>query len=307
MPKNEQKTVQRKNFVELVGKLADLKIRFGTKANPRAEKLSVTGSVQIGDDPSFKVAFRTLYPIAKNRKDGAPRKDYAAFAPLETSLRSIAQVGQQDASYVRVKGRIATNIWCNQQGDLIEAPVIEPSSIVLARETDPSYARITMEAMIRRIRPEGSKDEGETGRLKVEVATINGLGTAVPLQFIVPEDMKETFEDAYEEKQTATFNIEYALRIIEPTSNAGGIGVMWTNGQTRLERVLVAANRPVDEDNKRAISIDEMKAALEKYKQHIADVQAYAESRQAKPASATAATGTVDPSNNYANDDELPF
>lgn len=297
MPERK-KTLQTTNSVTLTGKLADLDIRHGTKANPRAEQINISGHIQIGDDPNFKVPFRNNFPIKKYRKDGGENKTYAALTMLPGQVKTIADVGLNEATTVQLRGRIFANDFVTN-GELVESVGLEPSSIQQAPPTELNdYSRITFKGAVRTIKDEVNKQGEETGRLKMEVVGLDFMGTAVPFTFIVPEALAEAVKDTFEPRMTSTFYLQYGMHMVEttPTEN-GGIGVRFTEGYSRLERILLGADTPCSEDESGAISSKVLKEAMAKRQENLDAKLAWAEQRS-KPAAST---------DGFQDTDDLPF
>ena len=307
MPAKTNKT-QTKNKVTLTGKLCELKVTRGTKANPNEEVIRLDGSIMLNNDPNFKIGFRNAFPVRKFKKDGDLRKDYPKYLVFATNAKPVSEVGTEHASVVTLSGRVASNDFYNENGDLVEATMINPISIDIVADSAEDKDETIFQGMVRKQTKE-MRDGEETGRIRAEVIGIDGMGTAIPFKFIVPEQYAEAFEDRYVPHTSATFSLKHELTAVEHKKSTGGIGEQWTEGKPRINWLLCGATDPFEDDDERGISKATVKMALEKRNENLERQKAYRESQQ-QQGRTTITTGTTSVSlaNNWENDpDELPF
>lgn len=307
MPANQ---IQTKNLVTLTGKLCELEVTRGTKANPTEEAIRLSGSIMLNDDPNFKVSFRHLnhHLVRKLKKNGEPRKDYPKYLKFIEQAKPMSEAGA-DASMVTLTGHIVSNDFYNKNGELVEATAIEPSSIVVVANSAEQKDELIFQGMVRKQSRETRNSE-ETGRIRAEVLGIDFMGVAIPFEFIVPEKYANAFEDRYEPHTCARFSLKHELRIDVTQQPTGGIGEQWTEGKPRVEWVLCGATDPIDEDDDRAIPATVIKEGLAKRAENLERLKERQNANtDSQPTfhSATTNAGSRD-INVYGDDpDELPF
>jgi len=306
------KVRQMANQVILTGKVTEFEMKTGTVANgdsKGAPYVSIKGTIQFGDHKAMTRSFER-YVQEYRVKDGKKNENKAYFPTLEwaKSVKSVAKTNWEEATEVSLTCSFSTNDYVNKENKLIEAL---RCTIAFINDVDGDYKAIAdIEGYIQSIVAETKgEDQIETGRLRVTILTNDFFGNIIPIKnIIVPEELKEAFEDGYEVGQTAKVFVDFTLhKGEEKPKKSGGIGVQrTTDGKSYVEMILTGADPAVDEDEEGAFSKDavriglaERKAELDKLKE--AGYQGG--KNEGKPAGSNF---TVSKPESVA-DDEIPF
>ena len=147
--------------------------------------------------------------------------------------------------------------------------------------------------------------------MRVTIITNDFFGNVIPVKnIIVPEDLREPFEEGYEVGQTAKVFITFMLhKGEEKPKKTGGIGVQrTTDGKSYVEMILTGADPAVDEDEESAFSKEavrigmaERKADLDKLKE-----EGYKGSNGGGKSISSASSGSSKPKTTV-NDEDIPF
>lgn len=185
-----------------VGLLTDKKMEI--KTDPKTGEKHIEGTVTVKTSDKNFITF-TVYSKEK-KNDKTDNKTYAGLITVMNEFRSVAEVGDENADYIRVNGQL--NPYRGQNGNEIigyRGSFFNRIRNVENLETDASFE---VEMFIQSIVPEMGKDTdgemSETGRLKITgwVPTYNGIE---PVDLIVPEDLADACENTYEPGQTVEF------------------------------------------------------------------------------------------------------
>lgn len=185
-----------------VGLLTDKKLEI--KTDPKTGEKHIEGTVTVKTSNKNFITF-TVYSKEK-KNDKTDNKTYAGLITVMNEFRSVAEVGDENADYIRVNGQL--NPYRGQNGNEIigyRGSFFNRIRNVENLETDASFE---VEMFIQSIVPEMGKDAdgemSETGRLKITgwVPTYNGIE---PVDLIVPEDLADACENTYEPGQTVEF------------------------------------------------------------------------------------------------------
>lgn len=301
------KVRQMTNKVVLTGKVVEFKKKEGVIANGEskgAPYLSIKGKIQFGEHKAMERSFERFiqeYSIREGKKK--ENKAYARTLEWANSVKSVASSNWEEATEVSLQCSFATSDYVNAEGKLIEAL---KNNVSFINDVNDEYgATADIEGYINQITPETKgEDQDETGRLRVTVLTNDFFGNIVPVKnIIVPEDLREDFENGYEVGQTAKLFITFKLHKGEETpKKTGGIGEQrTTEGKSYVEMILTGADPAIDEDEEDAyskeavrIGLAERKAALEKIKE-----EGYQGNKEKSISSATSKPAPVN--------DDLPF
>jgi len=185
-----------------VGLLTDKKMEI--KTDPKTGEKHIEGTVTVKTSDKNFITF-TVYSKEK-KNDKTDNKTYAGLITVMNEFRSVAEVGDENADYIRVNGQL--NPYRGQNGNEIvgyRGSFFNRIRNIENLETDASFE---VEMFIQSIVPEMGKDAdgemSETGRLKITgwVPTYNGIE---PVDLIVPEDLADACENTYEPGQTVEF------------------------------------------------------------------------------------------------------
>lgn len=273
------KVRQMTNKVVLAGKVTEFEMNSGEIKNGEskgAPYIRIRGKIQFGEHKAMERSFERF--VQEYRIVDGKKKENKAYAPTKDwaeKVQSVAKVGWEDATAVDLTCAFATNDYVNSEEKLIEALNCNISFI---NPFDEFKGEADIEGYISAITPEVKGEEKEeTGRLRITILTNDFFGYIIPVKnIIVPEELREAFEDGYEVGQTAKVFVTYTLhKGEEKPKKSGGIGVQRvTDGKSYVEMILTGADPAIDEDEKNAfskeavrISLAERKAKLEEIKE----------------------------------------
>ena len=174
------------------------------KTDPKTGEKHIEGTVTVKTSDKNFITF-TVYSKEK-KNDKTDNKTYAGLVTVMNEFQSVAEVGDENADYIRVNGQL--NPYRGQNGNEIvgyRGSFFNRIRNIENLETDASFE---VEMFIQSIVPEMGKDAdgemSETGRLKITgwVPTYNGIE---PVDLIVPEDLADACENTYEPGQTVEF------------------------------------------------------------------------------------------------------
>lgn len=302
------KVRQMTNKVVLTGKVTEFKKTTGTIANGEskgAPYISFKGKIQFGEHKAMERSFEKFvqeYSVKEGKKK--ENKAYTRALEWANSVKSVASSNWDEATEVSLQCSFATNDYISAEEKLIES--LKCSVAFINDVTDDYGATADVEGYISQIAPETrGEDQDETGRLRVTVLTNDFFGNIIPVKnIIVPAELREDFENAYEVGQTAKLFITFELhKGEEKPKKSGGIGVQrTTEGKSYTEMILTGADPAIDADEKDAyskkavrIGLAERKANLDKLKE-----QGYQGSKGKSISSATSKPALVD-------ENDIPF
>lgn len=308
------KVRQMTNKVVLTGKVTEFEMKTGTIANGEskgAPYVSVKGKIQFGDHKAMERSFERFVQEYR-MKDGKKNESKAYKPTLEwaNTVKSVAALkgNWDEATEVDLTCSFKPNDYVNSEEKLIEALNCD---IAFINDVKSEYgATADIEGYIQSIVPETrGEEQNETGRLRVTILTNDFFGNIIPVKnIIVPEDLKEVFEDNYEVGQTAKVFITFKLhKGEEKPKKSGGIGVQrTTDGKSYVEMILTGADPAIDEDEKDAYSKEAVRIGLAERKAKLADIKekGYQGNKGTKSIS-SASTNNSKPT--PVADDELPF
>jgi len=184
-----------------VGLLTDKKMEI--KTDPKTGEKHIEGTVTVKTSDKNFITF-TVYSKEK-KNDKTDNKTYAGLLTVMNEFQSVAEVGDENADYIRVNGQL--NPYRKNGSEFIgyRGSFFNRIRNIENLETDASFE---VEMFIQSIVPEMGKDAdgemSETGRLKITgwVPTYNGIE---PVDLIVPEDLADACENTYEPGQTVEF------------------------------------------------------------------------------------------------------
>lgn len=262
------KVRQMTNQVVLTGKVTEFEMKTGTVANgdsKGAPYVSIKGEIQFGEHKAMTRSFER-YVQEYRVKDGkkTENKVYTPTLDWAKTVKSVAKTNWDEATEVSLTCSFATNDYVNKEEKLIEAL---KCTVAFINDVKGDYkATADIEGYIQSIVPETKgEDQTETGRLRVTILTNDFFGNIVPVKnIIVPEELREAFEDGYEVGQTAKVFVDFTLhKGEEKPKKSGGIGVQrTTDGKSYVEMILTGADPALDEDEEDAFSKEAVRIGL---------------------------------------------
>jgi C4-type Zn-finger protein len=293
------KVRQMTNKVMLTGKVTEFEKNTGKNKN-KDNYITIEGSIQFGDHKAMTRKFKKYTDETK--------KNYEKITTWADNVKSVAKTSWEEATEVTMQCSFAPNDYVNSEEKLIESLNLDTAFI---NDIDGEYsATADIEGYIQSITPETKgEDQKETGRLRVTVITNDFFGNAIPIKnIIVPEDLKEAFEDGYEAGQTAKLYITFELhKGEEKPKKSGGIGVQRaTDGKSYVEMILTGADPAIDEDDEQSFSKEAVRIAMSERKAMLQELKdkGYQGSNKEKSISSS---GKSNSKPAPVDDEELPF
>lgn len=173
-------------------------------------KVQGTLEIRTGEDETQTVKVF----MWEKKKDGNPNKKFAGFETLANELKSIADVGQAEASKVKITdGELTLNEYYGQDGKFKQFPQVTAgySGFVNRVEEGKPFelrAEFTdLEIIVSKVVEEFTRGEDAepTGRVIVEGYTVNHAGVVSPQKFVVEEGGgAEYVMDNFEKGKLAT-------------------------------------------------------------------------------------------------------
>ena len=266
------------NQAILSGVLAEIEVRKGNEKESKAPYVSVKGAIQFGQSKAQTVRFEK-YQAAYRVKNGV-KKEYQAYGKVlefaETAVSLASAKEGQEVTKVRITGGYKDAPYVGRDGQLKQATKIEASFFNEFKGNAEAIADVEgyVQSVVRETKAVDGEAE-ETGRLKVTIITFDFFKNAIPVTFIVEENLAEAFEDNISTGQTITALLEYKLNEkVAPTPvREGGIGVQRAAESTTksyLELVLTGTRgAALDPEDDGAFSTEAVKAAMNEREQKL--------------------------------------
>ena len=271
------------NMVVLQGKLCELTYKL--KTNP--DSIYMRGVLQCGENASYSVGFSGW--IKSKRSNGEDSKAYPKVLAWVKSAVTMTK-DPEKASMVKMIGSLVDNANVNREGKLVEGINYRINSV----DAFENYcASIDIEGYIVSITDEMDKEDNETGRKRMRILSRDIFNNTLDIKnIIIPADFVESFEEnGFEAGKTAKFFIDLIPH--KRVAATKGIGTVRSEGKAFIERVVVGANLPYEEDSKMALSSKVMKAALNERKAHLAEIEEAGYQGGNSNSSSNSARGTV--------------
>jgi hypothetical protein len=163
-------------------------------------KTKITGHITVKtSDVNF-----IKFSVNANEKtnEGKDNKCYAGIQTVMNEYKSIAEVGEEEATEVRVTGDI--NPFTGKDGSKIVLYKSNFFNRLKAGEELEPKAEFSVEMFITNIGPELAEDDTETGRIVVSgwMPTYNGIE---PLELVAEGEVGQAIDSSFEPGQTVEF------------------------------------------------------------------------------------------------------
>lgn len=258
------------NKVTLVGTLVEKNLEEKSYTNSQTgetvEQIVGTISVRTGENEVHQVRLRSN----KLTKAGAENSLYKGYKTIQDTMVSVADVAQNPdlvADEVNVNGKLTTNEYYGQDGQLRQYQQIEGKFVNRLRDTDDATRRATFEAdvFIASIRPEFVDDE-ETGRTTLDtyIPTFNAI---VPYKFVTVPEGADFFQNELEKGQTikvygSLLNVKKEhKKMVEMAFGEDQEEITYTYVS---ESLITNAKVPYEEDSPNAFNPEQIKERLTK-------------------------------------------
>lgn len=263
--------------IEVVGILSEKDLETITEEGKEITK----GTLVIQTDETNFVTFKVF--SSKLKKDGTANKTYAGILTVMNEYQSIAEVGKEAADKVSAIGKIQPNTYYDSSLQL--GTKIQYQSNFFKRikneEVFEPKAQFRIEMYISALAPEiisrGEQTGEETGRLVVKgyLPTYNGLE---PISLVVPEEIAEAVNNAYEQGQTGLFEGDIVNRkVVEIVETPVTIGKPKKKEKITYKNELLVTGCTEPYEDNQAYNIEAIKAALAVREEKLAEMKAKAE------------------------------
>lgn len=245
--------------------------------------------------------------VNKYTKDKKENKIYAGWETRMDTYKSIADVGEEEATVVRInRGQLRPMLYINKES-LQEMKSVRYSANFVNelkgedKETAEYKAEFHVTGYIQNLIPEFDKDGEETGRLilNIQVPTYNSIE---PLTIFVPGELADTVSGMWEMGQTVDIDGDIVNRSIvteKVVKRAIGKDLVTKEYDYKNELVLTGGSEPYEEEL--AYSDEAIRKALaDKQIQLDQNKTEYAaEKNKTKAPQKTTATGRTLPRANF--------
>jgi len=262
------------NMVTLSGKITEAEVKKSTNKN-KSDDVRVKGEIQFGNTKAHTKKFEVY--VAQFNAEGKENKMYDKTLDFANSIKSVAKVGEEEATMVSIQAEFGTNDYVSDKDKLIEGLKINAKFFNDVKVDEEFKGVADIEGYIQTIAPEvKGEEEKETGRLRVTMITTDFFGNIIPVKnIIVPAELREGFEEGYQEGQTAKLFVDFIVNQSEGKPvKAGGLGKQRvTQGKSYVEMIVTGADPAFDEDDEMGISPEAIRIALSERKAKLDDLK----------------------------------
>lgn len=275
---SKEKEIKRINKVQIVGTLAEVgNLKYDETAEKEVtvngEKKKIKGAITRADfkKPAFVVDVNgqmvgiTTLPTYKKKKANDKEELVAneRFKAMETIMEY--EVGTR----VKIDASISVGNPYKGKDGFVSVQMFNMSSTSVPEE---DFAEGKVSGYIKSIKDETKgEDEEETGRLAVDFWIVNYDGTVSPFPLVVEDDIKEGFENTYEDGSSAILLFDVVSKQIGSKKSQGaGFGRKKSNiteGYTVTEYSIFDGEEPLDDKSDYYIDEDVFKKLIKGYKQ----------------------------------------
>lgn len=274
---SKEKEIKRINKVQIVGTLAEVgNLKYDEKAEKEVtvngEKKKIKGAITRADfkKPAFVVDVKgqmigvtTLPTYKKKVNDKGEIVDNERFKAMETIMEY--EVGTR----VKIDASISVGNPYKGKDGFASVQMFNMSSTSVPEK---DFAEGKVSGYIKSIKNETKgDDEEETGRLAIDFWIMNYDGTMSPFPLVVEDDIKEGFEENYEDGSNAILLFDVISRQVgSKKSQSAGFGRKKSNiteGYTVTEYSIFDGEPPIDDESDYYIDEDVFKKLMKEYKQ----------------------------------------
>lgn len=223
----------------------------------------------------------------KTKRDGNANPAYASVQRILDEMHSIAQVGEADATRVRLTGKISMNEYPSQDGSsMISYPQIQASFVNVVRKDEMKpKADFSIEMMLANMSPELDKEGIETGNMIIR-GVVPGWGDTVDvIPFIVKsENVRAAISEYWQENDCVAaegrlnFTSTVRTEIVNP-----GFGEPHEETRTlNLSELVITGGCPTPLEGDKAWTLEEISAGLSKRKERQEQQKANGRARAAQ-------------------------
>lgn len=275
---SEERNIKRSiNNVQIVGTLKEINLEYDdtvvNKNNPKLKGAIVTTdfknpSITIDVDGAEVGVY--FYPTYKKREKDGKLEDNGNFKSLERIVSGEIGLGTR----ILVNGMLSENGYVNDQNEYKSYIRVNAFSVSTSNVPDENSTDSRISGIIRNIKKETitrNDETTETGRLNVEFYFIANDSTsglsAIPVNFIVPSDLADDFEDMYSAGDNVIFDYEITSRTVGGAKRSahkfGNRDTKMTSGFTVQEFSIFGGDDALDDENEYFIEKSEIKKLLD--------------------------------------------
>lgn len=246
---NQNTLRQADNEVVVEGLLQEVKLE---------ERTTGEGREFIGGEIEVEQAEGSVHTLRvfsfKLKKDGSENGIYKGLKTVLDEYQSIAKVGRESADKVRItSGQLGVNDYVGGDGKVKTYPQLSTNFInrVQANDVFDPKAEFEVEIVIKSILPE-TKNNEETGRVKLVGFIPQYGGTVAPLEFVAEGEGAEYITDTYEKGDTVKIYGEIINRVeITKTLEEVGFGKPKEKIKRNFVRefLITGGSEPYEEEN----------------------------------------------------------
>lgn len=202
-------------------------------------------------------------------KEGEHNSNYDGMVTImKDYVTKIKATDENPATRVKFDGMINLNEYATEKGDFssrLQLLGFFPCTSTNVPEEDLADGKLS--GIIRTIKPEMNKDEEETGRLIVEICSLDKDGAILPYKVFVEEDMASDFSDLYEQGCNTILDVEVLSKHVgaKKQVKTGGFGRRESkavSGYSITELSVFGGTDPLEEENELFIDLDTVKTAM---------------------------------------------
>lgn len=283
---------QSENNIHVEGIVTEFEIKCDTLPDGR-EIVKGTVNVQTDTDSIHVLELFTM-KLDKKKQESKLAKGYMT---LKETLQSVAQVGKENATRVRVDtGEVRRNEFYLPDGKFVSHPTYSATFVNRVKETDKFEPKATfeMELFIANVSQE-IKDDEETGRLIVKGYTVNYNGEVLPMELVVEEsDAVDYIEGEYEVGGTVFVGGEIRNKLeVNRTKTESAFGKDFEKVDKKVIREMVIdhGSPMYDEDDNRAYNPNQIKKAIAERGNRLEEMKKKAKDKANKSNGKTTGTG----------------
>ena len=194
-------------------------------------------------------------------KENGGLKDNPRFKALETVM------GYEKGTRVIVNGSFAENGYVNKQGEWSSRTQVQSFSISSSNVPTEDSTDGKISGIVKNIKEETVNDE-ETGRLLVELYSVNYDGSVFPINLVVGEELASDFEDLYSKGDSVMLDVELKTKTVgaKKSDSKRAFGKRESKvveGYTTVEISVFGGEEAIDDDESQyKIDIDKFKKAM---------------------------------------------
>ena len=240
-------------------------------------KNKVTGHITVKTSDVNFVKYNVN--VNEKTKTGTDNKTYAGIQTVMNEYKSIAEVGEEEATKVRVTGDISP--FTGKNGEKIVSYKSNFFNRLKADEEFEPHAEFAVEVFISDISPELDNEGVETGRLAVSgwMPTYNGIE---PIDLVAEGEVAQAVDSGFEVGQTVEFYGDINNRIETVTEIPVKIGKPRRKVKVdyKSDLIITGASEPYEEGITPEVPYvaDTIKAAIQERANRLEEAKAKAQS-----------------------------